>query len=268
MKIILYDEGAAEELDVAEIARYLKQKLGKVKIETRGSPFSSDLTPDNTLDFARKIAGAKVQEVNQRIPSEPEPLHAEVEYEKRKILRETRAYGIIYEGFRLRRIFGEVIAEEERSLEFVHLIFTNRLLATWDNNNRRYHLRASIYSIPSVISTTGLIEAPAKPREYYLLKQQYERLGKDLTELKEIFKGCFIDYGDRRLTEVAKGYAMQAFFYASVGDPFCEDKSCRLYNAHWQEELIFAQLGSGYEFCPRHTGLLEKGAGSLKLGSF
>ena len=113
MKIILYDEGAAEELDVAEIARYLKQKLGKVKIETRGSPFGSDLAPDSTLDFARKIAGAKVQEVNQRIPSEPEPLHAEVEYEKRKILRETRAYGIIYEGFRLRRIFGEVIAGYE-----------------------------------------------------------------------------------------------------------------------------------------------------------
>ncbi len=259
MKIILYDEDAAEELDVAEIARYLRQKLGKVKIETRGSPFGSDLAPDSTLDFARKIAGAKVQEVNQRIPSEPEPLPGEVEYEKRKILRETRACGIIYEGFRLRRIFGEVIPEEERSLEFVHLIFTNRLLATWDNNNRRYHLRASIYSIPSVISTTGLIEAPAKPREYYLLKQQYERLGKDLTGLKEIFKGRFIDYGDKRLTEVAKGYAMQAVFYALAGDPFCGDKGCRLYNAHWQEELIFAQLDSGYEFCLRHTGLLEKG---------
>ncbi|MDP7416089.1 MAG: hypothetical protein QF906_04495, partial [Dehalococcoidales bacterium] len=233
--------------------------LGKVKIETRGGPFGLDPTPDSILDFAWKIAATKVQEVNHSIPSELEPLYGEIEYEKRRILGKTQAFGVIYEGFRLRRIFSEGIPEKERSLEFVHLIFTNRLLATWDNSNRRYHLRASIYSIPSVISTTGLIEAPARPREYYLLKPQYERLGKDLAELKEIFKGRFIDYGDSRLTEVAKGYAMQAVFYALVGDPFCEDKGCRLYNAHWQEALIFAQLDSGYEFCPRHTDLLGKG---------
>ncbi|MEE9365582.1 MAG: DUF6775 family putative metallopeptidase, partial [Dehalococcoidales bacterium] len=111
---------------------------------------------------------------------------------------------------------------------------------------------------PSVISTTGIIEAPAKPREYYLLKQQYERLGKAPDELKERYRGRFIDYGDERLTEVAKGYAMQAVFYSLVGEPFCEDKGCRLYNAHWQEDLIFAQLESGYEFCPRHAELLGK----------
>ncbi|MFC1860594.1 DUF6775 family putative metallopeptidase, partial [Chloroflexota bacterium] len=113
------------------------------------------------------------------------------------------------------------------------------------------------YGVPSIISTTGLVEAPAKPREYYLLKQQYERLGKDLTELKERFKGRFIDYEDERLTEVMKGYAMQAILYALTGDPFCEDKDCRLYNAHWQEELIFAQLGGEYEFCGRHTRILD-----------
>ena len=129
MKIILYDEGAAGELAVAEIARYLRQKLGQVKIETRGSPFGSDLAPESALDFARKIAGAKVQEVNQMIPSEPEPLPGEIEYEKRRILGKTKAFGVIYDGFRLRRIYGEVIPEKERSLEFVHLIFTNRLLA-------------------------------------------------------------------------------------------------------------------------------------------
>jgi len=262
MKVILYNESAAEELNIEEIARYLRQKLGKVKIEVRGSPFVSSLTQDSILDFARKIASAKIQEVNQKIPSEQEPLHGEIEYEKRRILGKTRAFGVLYDGFRLRRIFGEVIPGEELSLEFVHIIFTNRLLTTWDNSNQRYHLRASIYSIPSVVSTTGLIEAPAKPREYYLLKQQYERLGKDLSELKESFRGSFIDYEDKRLSEVVKGYAMQAVFYSLTGDPFCEDKGCRLYNAHWQGELIFAQLESGYEFCQRHTRLLRKAQAS------
>jgi hypothetical protein len=30
-----------------------------------------------------------------------------------------------------------------------------------------------------------------------------------------------------------------------------------LYNAHWQEELIFAQLESQYEFCGQHTRILD-----------
>jgi hypothetical protein len=102
-----------------------------------------------------------------------------------------------------------------------------------------------------------VVEAPAKPREYYLLKQQYQMLGKDLLELKDGFRGRFIDYDDERLNEVMKGYAMQAVFYSLIGDPFCEDKGCRLYNAHWQEELIFAHIGSEYEFCQRHTKLIE-----------
>lgn len=257
MKIILYDEGAAKELDIEEIAKYLGQKLGEVKVGARGNPFSL-LLQDKIANYAREIASSKVQEVSQKIVSGQEPLHREIEYEKRRILGKTRAFGITYDGFQLQRVFSELIPQEERAYGFFHIFFTNRLFATWDEGDQRYHLRTSVYSFPSVISTTGLVEAPAKPREYYLLKQQYEALRKDLTELKVSFKERFLDYGDKRLTEVMKGYAMQAVFYSLTGEPFCEDKGCRLYNAHWQEELIFAQLGSEYEFCARHRKFLEK----------
>jgi len=257
MEIILYDEGTAQELDIEEIARYLAQKMGRVKIEVRGNPFVFNLSQDKVSDYARKIAGTKIQEVSQKILSGQEPLYGEIEYEKRRILGKTRSFGILYDGFHLLRIFGEIMSREECSLEFVHIFFTNRLFATWDDSDKRYHLRTSVYGIPSIISTTGLVEAPAKPREYYLLKQQYERLGKDLTELKDRFRESVIDYEDKRMTEVTKGYAMQAVFYSLTGAPFCEDKGCRLYNAHWQEELIFAQLGGEYEFCGRHTKILE-----------
>ena len=259
MKVILYDESAAEELNIPEIAGYLSQTLGKVEIELRGSPFLiSNLSQDSILDLARKIAGAKIQGINQKISLKQDTLYGEIEYEKRRILGDTKAFGVLYDGFRLGRIFVEIIPKEERHLEFTHIVFTNRLFGTWDNSNQKYHLRTSIYAIPSVISATGIIEAPAKPKQYYLIKQQYERLGKDLTELKSRFEGNFLDYGDKRLTEVAKGYAMQAAFYSLSGNPFCEDKGCRLYNAHWQEELIFAQLGRGYEFCQRHTEFLRR----------
>jgi hypothetical protein len=256
MKIILYDEVAAEELDIEEIAQYLGQKIGKADIEVRGSPFAFCL--EKSPDYARKLASIKIQDASEKIASKQEPLYGEVQYEKRRILGQTGSFGVLYDGFHLQRVFSELIPRGEHSLEFVHIIFTNRLFVTWDESNKRYHLRTSVYAFPSVISTTGIVEAPAKPREYYLLKQQYERWGKDITELKASFTERFIDYEDKRLTEVMKGYTMQAFFYSLTGDPFCEDKGCKLYNAHWQEELIFAQLGSGYEFCPRHTKLLKR----------
>lgn len=257
MKVFLYDEGTPDELNLEEVGQYLRQKLGKIEVEARGSPFAR-IPQDRIADYARRIAGIKVQDLNQKLSPEPEPLHGEIEYEKRRIQGKTKSFGIIYEGFHLQRLFLETIPAQERRLELAHIIFTNRLFASWDESNRRYHLRTSVYSLPSIITTTGLIEAPARPREYYLLKQQYESLGKDLTELKDKFRGAFLDYGDKRLTEVMKGYAMQAVFFSMTGEPFCEDKGCRLYNAHWQSELLFAQLESGYEFCPRHAELLRE----------
>jgi len=254
-KVLLYNEGAAEELNIEQIAEYLRKKLGKVQVRVRSNPFA--FCPEKIPDYARKLASIKVQDASRKITSEQEPLYGEIEYEKRRILGITRSFGILYDGFHLHKILREIVLREERGLEFIHILFTSRLFATWDEGDKRYHLRASVYGIPSIISTTGLIEAPAKPREYYLLKQQYARLGKDVTELKDRFKGRFIDYEDKRLTEVVKGYVMQAVFYSLTGDPFCEDKGCRLYNAHWQEELIFAQLESKYEFCGWHRSILD-----------
>jgi len=263
-RILLYDEGAAEALNIEGILQYLRKKLKQVEVEVRGDPFALYLPQDGVLDCARKIASTKIQDATRKASSRQEPLYGEIEYEKRRILGKTRAFGVLYDGLELQRLFFELIARGERSLEFVHILFTNRLFATWDESDRRYHARVSVYGIPSIISTTGLVEAPAKPRDYYLLKQQYEVLGKDLLELKDRFKGAFIDYEDERLTEVVKGYVMQAVFYSLVGDPFCQDSGCRLYNAHWQEEVVFAQLGSEYEFCQRHRKLLEDGEWASK----
>ena len=57
--------------------------------------------------------------------------------------------------------------------------------------------------------------------------------------LKKKIACRFIDYGDDRMTAAATVYSLQAlFFFLANGEPFCKDKSCRLYNAHLQEELI------------------------------
>ena len=150
---------------------------------------------------------------------------------------------------------------DELDMGHAHVVFTNRLFGTWDEGDRRYHARVSIYGFPSLISTTGIVEAPAKPKEYYALKQGYAALGVPvpLEELREKFRGEFIDYDDERLTEVMKGYVMQALFYHLFQEPFCDKITCKLYNSHWQEEVIKSQLECREkEFCDRHHEALNK----------
>jgi len=63
------------------------------------------------------------------------------------------------------------------------IIITKRLFATFDVVGKHIHLRSSLYSYPSIISLSGIVEAPAKPREYYLAKQSLSFTG--LWELEE-----------------------------------------------------------------------------------
>ncbi len=269
-KIHLYREGASSALNLDEIAVYLREKLGNVEVDQQSSltaaylsRFSEKERERETDILAGKLAGNKVRRLGDAEPFS-EPLRGEVEYEK-KYLRDisSKPAGILYDGFRMRSIFYGLVAEEYRNRKHLHLVFTSQLFGTWDENDRRYHARTSVYGTPNLISTTGIVEAPAKPREFYLLRQQYETLGRrdvGTLELKERFKGKFIDYDDERLTEVVKGYCLQALFFHLKGDPFCDDKDCRLYNAHWQEELIAAQLQGDSELCPFHQEILSNEA--------
>jgi hypothetical protein len=262
LKIHLYKEPSSKTLDLEELARYLREKLGQVSVDIC-PPFFTASSEEAVESLARRLAQAKVRD-----PLNPDvrfqPLPGEIEFE-RKLIRNPslRLSGVLYDGFMLQTLALELLPEGELDLSHIHIIFTNRLFGTWDENDGRYHMRVSVYGFPSLISTTGIVEAPAKPKEFYELKQKYVALGLPvwIEELKEKFRGRFIDYDDERLTEVMKGYVMQALFYHIFGEPFCQEKKCRLFNAHWQEEVLEAQLGEP-EFCDRHTKLLQE----LRLG--
>ena len=126
----------------------------------------------------------------------------------------------------------------------------------------RYHARVGIYGFPSLISTSGAAEAPAKPREYYLKL----RMGYDRGSLEQEFAGRFLEQDDPRLTDVMKGYLLQAVYFHLWGMPFCSDLNCRLYNAHFQEDVLHAQLGSPYELCPYHDDMREQFNTSMRDG--
>jgi len=256
-RIFLYSK--SDEFSIEEIKDYLAGKL-KIDVVVRGD-FADHVSKisgerKNLERFAREIASFRVLDTEKPFKLN-EPIYGEIRYEKRVLEGRAKPGGILYDGIRLHNFFRETISGEERGLDDIHVVFTDRLLGTFDRDDLRYHARSIVCGYPSIISTAGIVEAPAKPREFYIEKQLVplnDAVG--IERLKQKFNRRFIDYNDDRMTEVIKGYAMQAVFYQLFQEAFCEVKSCRLYNAHWQEELINAQMKTP-EFCRVHEKMLE-----------
>ncbi len=270
--VYLYDEPSAATLDASILGSFIKTLLPEIKIAVRDSFIGfhfvslSQEERKRKIDYlAEELAKAKVRDPFKPLKKES-PLPGEINYEKRRLSAPiSQSFGLLYDGIEIINILRELIPKQERSFKHIHIIFTNQLFGTWDEANHRYHARVLICSFPSLISTTGIVEAPAKPREFYLLKKQYLSVGMpDIEGIKFQYKDQFIDYDDNRLTQVMKGYVMQALFYHLTGEPFCEDKNCRLYNSHWQKEVIQAQLESPYEFCSFHQKELQRLSDRLK----
>lgn len=162
----------------------------------------------------------------------------------------------LYDGFVMQGIFAEMIPISEMSLDHIQIIFTALLPCTFSEDDWRYHGRAVICGTPSIISTTGIVEALAKPREYYL--SQPVSMIEDVANLKKKFAGRFIDYDDEeKITAASINYVLQAiFFFIAEGEPFCTDKDCRLFNAHWQEDLIHTI--EKRMLCPYHRNMANK----------
>jgi hypothetical protein len=260
MEFLLYKESSSKALFLEEIEAYVEDKFPGARVRTKGG-FINEYYGGEAEGLAENLAELKV--IDPSRPFTPnEPMYGEVQFELRVLEGKASPAGILYDGPRMDALYREMLPGGMRSLDILHIVFTDRLLGTFDPHDLRYHARVNICGYPHLISMAGLVEAPAKPKEFYLEKQ-FHALGDAAAHeaLKKKYKGRFLDYGDPRTTEVAKGYVMQGIFYQLTGEAFCPDKNCRLYNAHWQEEMLKAQL-SEPEFCKRHTYLLE----NLKSG--
>jgi hypothetical protein len=250
-KIFLYDEHTVPEIKIDELAKFLDEILS-VPVEVRKNFFSHFKSDKNT---AYNLASSRI--FNHFIPFEKHtPTEEEIIFEEESFGNNSNSNIVLYDGFELQKIVQNMIPDEELSSGMFHLVFTTRLGCTYDYEDYRYHGRAVICSNPSVISTTGIIEAPAKPREYYLAMHQTISQGLNLDSLREQFKGKFLEYHDKSFGQVVRGYALQAIYYYGTGEPFCDSKQCVLYNAHWQEDLIYSQIQSG-KLCEHHQKILK-----------
>lgn len=182
------------------------------------------------------------------------------DFEKRVLLGKARARGVPYEGPGLRKLYQQMLEKKSAPPREISVIITDRMIMTWSEDDLRYHARVVVFGFPSIISISGLIEAPARPREYYAAKNALlsAGLGSDAEQLlSERFSGSYLEAEDDRIPAVLRGYLLQCLFYAHSMEPFCESDKCMLCNAHWQEEMIRAQLEHG-DLCKRHKESLRR----------
>lgn len=255
-RVFVYEDPPSQTIDFGDLASYLHEETG-LPVDLRPE-FLAYHGREDLESLSRRIAETKVKDI-YHLEQEFPPLLGELDVELR-LLRDPhkRLPGILYDGYRFLEVLRSLLPPGERNLRTLHLAFTSRLLSTFDPGDRVHHARVLVCGYPCAVSTSGLVEGPAKPKEFYLARRGYGTLGlaPPTEALKEEIAGRFIDYDDERMTEVLKGYLLQALFYHVTGDPFCEDRNCRLYNAHWQEEMIHAQLVSG-RLCEDHQKLLD-----------
>lgn len=255
---ILLHAPAIPVVDSAAVGAFLTETFAVPTVE-RPEFFASSSrkwSDAKTERASAALASARVGDPAKPLtPTHEEPHTGVVAVEKRWLDEgHPGRGGVLYDGLRLMRLASGWLRKEER--EAINIIITPRLPGTWDESDLRYHIRAVVCGFPSFISTSGLVEGPAKPREFYLMRIGPWGNLMPPEGLREKFRGRILDYGDDRLTEVLKGYAAMAVLWHFGEEPFCPSKECRLFNAHWQEELLHAQVGSG-RFCRRHERVVE-----------
>lgn len=265
--LYIYAEPRCAGLAYTDVADYVAELLPRSAVQLGGPLLESKIVGSGNdtglLDeIAESLAKAKVRDPLQTVPSDQQALAGEVAYERRRLANPSSVvYGLMYDAYAYSGLCHALIPQAEAGFDQLHIVFTNQLIGTWDPADRRYHARTVFCGSPSIVSISGLVEAPARSPEYYIALRGAEALGlgeESKLELASAFGDDCLSYDDQRMTEVVKGYAMQAIAYRLSGEAFCSDPKCRLFNAHWQKELLKAQLGEGPDFCSEHEEFFQQ----------
>jgi hypothetical protein len=250
-KIFLYDEPSVPELKLDELCKFV-QNTFSIAVEKRKNIFSLA-----NKDTANKLASCRIFNTRKQFEAHT-TTKEEVEFELASFYGSSKTENIVmYDGFEFQKIVSDLISDYESTLDNLHVVFTNKLTCTFDDSDYRYHGRAVICSNPAIISTTGIVEAPAKPRGYYLELISNVVQGVNVETMKKKYQGTYLEYNDKRFSTVSEGYLLQVIFYYLTGEAFCESRECRLNNAHWQSDLLYSQLEIG-KLCEKHQKTLEQ----------
>ena len=253
-RFILYDGLAPEQADLSALAGRVGELFGKDCVELRDDFFAHWVEKTGReVDrdaLCRRMARARVHQPDRQAPDR-EPAPAELDYEDRFLTAGSdRPSGVLYDGNLVLGLCASLIAPEELGKHCCHIAFTPQFFGTW--GGARYHARVAVFGMPTLISTSGAVQGPARPRQHYLAR----RIGGQMPGRDES-GGDYLTSDDPRMQQVLEGYLIQALFYHIAGQPHCDDEPCRLFNAHWQEKMLRAQTGEDAGLCSQHRRMLE-----------
>lgn len=212
-----------------------------IEIRIEELPFFS-LSEKQKEEKANSFAMARIFQDN----GIPYIYRAEIEFEMRRFEKQKRPSGILYDGLKIRDIYFKWLYEKADLDESI-IILTDDLLCSKGEDNY-YHARSAIYSYPCLISLSGLNISLARDRFYYLNRFIGSKIRLSLPQDLEL--------PEEWLDEYLLGLILQSLFFFKVGNPFCERKDCRLFNAHTLKEMIEAQILSK-KLCKPHEDLLR-----------
>jgi hypothetical protein len=277
-KNILIYRNNANNLDFNFIVSEIQKYFPKIPIDMK-SPFLSNI--DNVI--AKNLTSIRISDIKKPFENQPrikdqEKLDKDIAFEKtfqnQLNIRDSDNSSngteihhkevILYDGFVMQRLLETMINESQSNTNYAHIVFEDRLICTFSEEDWRYHARTFVAGNPSIISTTGIVEATTKPKEWYIKQMlpaiyDIDNNGEEHNNAISSSKSKkYLDYGDYRINIAVVGYALQAlFFFITEGEPFCNDINCKLYNAHWQEELIQSQI-QNERLCKEHSALLHQ----------
>ena len=231
ININIYLDAPSSSLEIERVILFLQSM--NLKTELKGS--ISDIDSFNNLNFNEYLESIKIWDIespldHRRGPGELPPPGTEM-------VRDN-----FIDGYWLQRKLYSLLKEHSPG-DFggncLNIVLTGKLFGTF--GTRRYHARVLLTGEPCILSTSGIVEAPARPREYYFAKASFMAEGRDISELDELFKGSFVDYDSPKITDITCSYILQLVKYSYTGEPFCPDDGCCLHNSHWQEQVLELQ---------------------------
>lgn len=267
-KIFLYTDRPSPGLRIDEIKEFLATNLSpRFEVEVVGD-FFKNYMPKKAEDkelITKELAGTKLwAEKKAGFNFRPMNMDERIESE-RKILsdfsittydslpaKEVGFEGHYYDVDGLERTMYNMIANDRKGDQYIHIVFTSRGLRSLPKGYERLHNRSGTYGPLNIISSTSIITGPDVSSEY---SEHFNSGVYDKKKLNEIFKEEVIFENDQRITAVAKGLSLQGVMSHFTSYPFCADNSCRLYDAHIQKELISSQV-NGY-ICKKHADVLD-----------
>ncbi|MEX0999568.1 MAG: DUF6775 family putative metallopeptidase [Thermodesulfobacteriota bacterium] len=240
-QVFIYSDYPSTSLNIDLVIENLRQY--GLHIEHRGNLIDFlSLSEERLYNLATDFSSTYIDDISAPLDIINPVGSSEIEPEINRLLGRENVRGKFYDGYWIQRILYKLFSEKinhELNNGSIHLVFTGRLFGTFED--RRYHARVVLMGVPSLISTSGLVEAPAKPREYYYVKGRLIQSGLGTSELDNMYKGRFVEYDDPKISSILHSYALQIIFYEITTNAFCDNPQCCLSNSHWQEEVLKIQ---------------------------